>query len=165
MKQPRSTTVTALALAAALTVALTGACATRPAPKHHTAETAALYAEIAGLDRAMFDAFNAHDAEKLGTYFDDSLEFYHDAGGLSGRTESIASLARMFVQNNGIRRDLVPGSLQVYPIKNYGAIEVGAHRFCHQENGKDDCGTFQFVQIWQKKEGQWKVTRVVSYDH
>ncbi|MEA2491580.1 MAG: hypothetical protein QOH21_3372 [Acidobacteriota bacterium] len=151
--------------ALALTALLLGACATAPAAKHPSAEALQLHDEIAGLDRAMFDAFNAHDAAKLGTYFDDSLEFYHDAGGLSGKAESVASLSRMFVQNNGIRRDLVPGSLHVYPIKDYGAIEVGAHRFCHQENGKDDCGVFQFVQIWQKKDGNWKITRVVSYDH
>lgn len=74
-------------------------------------------------------------------------------------------LKGMFDQNNGIRRDLVPGSLEVYPIRDYGAIEIGAHRFCHVENGKDDCGTFKFVQIWQKQQRGWKVTRVVSYGH
>jgi hypothetical protein len=64
-----------------------------------------------------------------------------------------------------MRRDLVPGTLEVYPIKGYGAIEIGAHRFCHKEDGKDDCGVFKFVQIWQKQESGWKVTRVVSYGH
>lgn len=152
--------IAALALAFLLT-----ACASAPAPKHHSSISGPLFDEIAAQDRAMFEAFNAHDAEKIGTFFDDGLEFYHDAGGLSGKPESVAGLARMFAQNNGIRRDLVPGSLQVYPIKDYGAIEIGAHRFCHQEDGKDDCGVFQFVQIWQKKNGGWKVTRVVSYDH
>jgi len=34
----------------------------------------------------------------------------------------------MFRQPSTIRRELVPGSLEVYPIKNYGAIEVGSHR-------------------------------------
>ena len=124
-----------------------------------------LYKEIAALDTAMFDAFNAHDAEKLESYFDEGLEFYHDLGGLSTRAQSMKGLKGMFDQNNGIRRDLVPGSLEVYPIRDYGAIEIGAHRFCHVENGKDDCGTFKFVQIWQKQPRGWKVTRVVSYGH
>ncbi|MNC99919.1 hypothetical protein D3C83_183680 [compost metagenome] len=53
----------------------------------------------------------------------------------------------------------------MYPIPGYGAMEVGVHRFCHVENGKEDCGNFKFVHIWQKKDGQWKITRVVSYDH
>ena len=24
-------------------------------------------------------------------------------------------------------------------------MEIGEHRFCHKENGKDDCGTFKFA--------------------
>ncbi len=44
-------------------------------------------------------------------------------------------------------------------------MEIGAHQFCHEENGKMDCGTFQFLMIWQKKDGEWKITRVASYDH
>jgi hypothetical protein len=64
-----------------------------------------------------------------------------------------------------LRRDLVKGSLEVYPVKDYGAIETCLHKFCHVENGKDDCGTFKNVMVWQKKDGQWKVTRVISYDH
>ena len=48
-------------------------------------------------------------------------------------------------------RQLVPGSLEVYPIKDYGAIETGRHTFTHTENGKPQVGTFKFMQIWQKK--------------
>jgi hypothetical protein len=71
----------------------------------------------------------------------------------------------MFKQQNKIRRELVEGNLEVYPIKNYGAIEIGLHRFCHVENGKDECGIFKFVHVWQKRNGEWKVTRVISYNH
>lgn len=52
--------------------------------------------------------------------------------------------------------DLVPGSMEVYPIKDYGAIETGLHRFCHEDNGKQDCGTFKFLPAWQKKTGNGK---------
>jgi len=67
--------------------------------------------------------------------------------------------------NNGLRRELVKGSLEIYPIPGYGAMEIGEHKFCHLENGKQDCGTFKFVHIWEKKNGEWKISRVVSYDH
>lgn len=123
-----------------------------------------LHDEILQQDTAMFEAFNAHQLDKVAAYFDDSLEFYHDQGGLTGKRESLAGIKGMFDQNNGMRRDLV-GTLEVYPIKDYGAIEIGAHRFCHQENGKDDCGTFKFLHVWQKQKDGWKITRVVSYDH
>ena len=62
-------------------------------------------------------------------------------------------------------RELVDGSLEVYPIKGYGAIEIGAHRFCHTEDGKPDCGTFRFLQVWRFKDGAWKVSRDVSFGH
>ena len=130
-----------------------------------TPKATTLHDEILQQDTAMFEAFNAHQLEKVAAYFDDSLEFYHDKGGLSGKRESLAGLKGMFDQNNGMRRDLVPGTFEVYPIKDYGAIEVGAHRFCHQESGKDDCGTFKFLHVWQKQKDGWKITRVVSYDH
>ena len=126
-----------------------------------------LFVEIAHMDSVMFDAFNAHDLDKLMSTFDSSLEFYHDSGGLSDFGQNQVQLKDLFERNKttGLRRDLVPGSMEVYPIKNYGAIETGLHRFCHEENEKQDCGTFKFLHIWQKKNGQWKVTRVASYDH
>ncbi|HEX8616612.1 MAG TPA: nuclear transport factor 2 family protein [Thermoanaerobaculia bacterium] len=130
-----------------------------------SAKKSALHDEIAKLDAEMFAAYNAHDAEKLGTFFDEKLEFYHDKDGLLTRDQVVKGLSSIFARNDGIRRELIPGSLEVYPIGNYGAIEVGAHRFCHVENGKDDCGVFQFVQVWQKQNGGWKVTRLLSYDH
>jgi hypothetical protein len=64
-----------------------------------------------------------------------------------------------------IRRELVAGSLEVHPIKGYGAIEIGVHRFCHKENGNEECGTFKFVHIWRKNGDSWQVSRVVSYGH
>ena len=64
-----------------------------------------------------------------------------------------------------LKRELLKGSMEVYPIKDYGAIQTGKHMFCHTENGKLDCGTFKFVQTWQKKNGEWKVTRIITYDH
>jgi ketosteroid isomerase-like protein len=113
----------------------------------------------------MFDAFNAHDIDRLMPFFSEQVEFFHDTGGLAGYRDLRAGFTSNFVKNNGLRRDLVPGSLEVYPIRGYGAIEVGAHRFCHKEDGRDDCGTFKFVQVWQQKDGQWNVTRVISYGH
>lgn len=124
-----------------------------------------LYAEIAHMDSVLFGAYNAHNMAIVKETFDKSLEFYHDKGGLSNYDQTIASLTNALTTVKDIRRDLVPGSMEVYPINNYGAIEVGLHTFCHQENGQPNCGTFKFVHVWQKKDGVWKLTRVVSYDH
>jgi hypothetical protein len=135
--------------------------------KKYSLINAELYVEIAHMDSVMFDAFNAHDLEKLKTTFSEDLEFYHDKGGLSGYEQTMENFKKLFSTNKttGLRRDLVEGSLEIYPINEYGAIEICLHRFCHLENGKNDCGTFKNIMIWQKKNEQWKVTRVISYDH
>ncbi len=136
---------------------------TKIASKVSTGNT--LYNEIAHMDSVLFNAFNAHDLETIKTVFDESLEFYHDKGGLTNYAQNIVGSQSLFAQNNGLKRKLVEGSMEVYPVNNYGAIQVGAHTFCHKEGDKDDCGTFKFMHIWQKKNGTWKITRIASYDH
>jgi hypothetical protein len=143
---------------------------TRVNPDTFKAETKAqpvdtLYQEIAHMDSVLFNAFNSRDVETFKSLFTEDLEFYHDKGGLTNYKNTIDFIESVKNSNNGLHRDLVKGSLEVYPIPGYGAMEIGAHRFCHVENGKDDCGTFKFVHIWMKKNGQWKISRVVSYGH
>jgi ketosteroid isomerase-like protein len=124
-----------------------------------------LHSEIAAADRALFTAFNQRDLTKLRSYFTRDLEFYQDNEGVERYAQTMKDFGQMFGQPAPIRRELVPGSLEVYPIKDYGAIEVGRHRFCHVENGKNDCGTFSFVHIWQRTKAGWKISRAVSYGH
>jgi len=126
-----------------------------------------LYDEITHMDSVLFDAFNAQDLEKLAMFFSEDLEFYHDKGGLTNYQQTMDNFKSLFERNQhtGLKRVLIEGSMEVYPIKDFGAVQLGKHRFCHVEKGKDDCGTFQFVHTWQKKDGQWKVTRIISFDH
>jgi hypothetical protein len=124
-----------------------------------------LYKEIAHQDSTLFNAFNSRDVETFKNTFAPDLEFYHDKGGLTDLNYTVESLKRTAAQNNGLRRELVPGSMEVYPIPNYGAMQIAAHTFCHSENGKQDCGTFKFVHVWHKTPAGWKLARVVSYGH
>ena len=124
-----------------------------------------LFNEIALMDSLLFDAYNTQNLEKLMSFFDEDLEFYHDKGGLTNYEQNREAFKENIGKEFKIRRELVKGSLEVYPVKDYGAMEIGAHQFCHVENGKLDCGTFKFLMIWQKKNGVWKITRVASYDH
>ena len=124
-----------------------------------------LYQQVARLDAEMFAAFNAHDVDKLMSYFAPNLEFFHDKGGLSNFVQTKEGFARLFAQSPDITRTLVPGSLEVFPVKDYGAMHIATQRFCHVENGRNDCGNSKFVMVWQQQAGTWKITRVVSYDH
>jgi ketosteroid isomerase-like protein len=136
-------------------------------PLAATSRQAELLSTITRLDSKLFDAFNSRNLEAMKKIFADDVEFYQDNQGVSDYNGVIDSLKNLFEQSksNGMRRELVKGSLEVYPIKGYGAIQVGQHRFCHMEQGREDCGTFKFVHIWRQKEREWKITRVVSYGH
>ena len=135
------------------------------APIQKPAAKDELYQTIARLDAAMFAAFNAHDVDKLMAYFADNVEFYHDKGGLSNFLQTKEGFARLFAQSPDITRTLVPGTLEAYPVKDYGAVHIATQRFCHVENGRNDCGNSKFVMVWQQHGDTWKITRVVSYDH
>lgn len=137
--------------------------AAQPRPSSSTAH--ALFGEIAAADSITFAAFNARDLGTLRTRFTKDLEFYHDQSGLTSYEENIAAFEGLFGRDDGLRRALVPGSLEVYPAGDGRAIEVGEHTFCHMEGGEEDCGTFPFVMVWQHEGGVWKVSRVISYGH
>lgn len=124
-----------------------------------------LRAEIARMDSALFATFNARDLTTLKTFFSPDLEFYQDNEGLENYSQTVKDFHEMFQQPSRIRRELVPGSLEVYPIKGYGAIEVGSHRFCHDEHGKAECGTFKFLHVWRRTGRRWQLSRIVSYAH
>lgn len=119
----------------------------------------------AALDAALFDAYNRCDLDKFASFIVDEVEFYHDQGGVTlGKTALTDSVKKNICGK--VTRELVPGSLKVYHMKGYGLVEIGVHRFHHP--GHDDTegvGEGQFVHLWQYKDGAWKVTRVISYDH
>ena len=136
-------------------------------PRAYSPASQMLYAEILHMDSVLFNAFNAHDAKQMEDVFSLNLEFYHDKGGLTDLKQTVENFKSLFERNQqtGLRRELDRSSLEVYSIKDFGALEVGVHKFCHTENGKEDCGTFKFIHIWKKADGQWRLTRVISYDH
>jgi len=156
-----------LMFAAVATVSTLAACASpdNPSLRGAAPDTSALYAQVVRLDDRLSAAFNTHDLDRLMAVFSPDLEFYHDAGGLQSFDVVKAGFDGLFAQNNRIRRELVGGTLRVYPIAKYGALELGAHRFCHDEHGQNVCGTFQFVQLWRQQGSDWKLARVVSYGH
>ncbi|WP_090449897.1 nuclear transport factor 2 family protein [Dyella sp. OK004] len=118
---------------------------------------------ITALDRKVFDAYNQCDLETFTHYFVPDVEFYHDKGGVTFDRASVVENTRKYICHK-VRRELLPASLKVYPIKDYGAIEEGEHRFCELASGKCE-GSARFLMIWQHKDGEWRMTRVVSYGH
>ncbi|GAA0744253.1 MULTISPECIES: hypothetical protein [Sphingomonas] len=63
-----------------------------------------------------------------------------------------------------VRRERIDTSFRVHPIKDYGAIEEGEHRFCELATGRCE-GIAKFVMVWAKQDGAWRITTVLSYGH
>lgn len=124
-----------------------------------------LFQEIAYMDSVMFEAFNKQDMPRFQALFTEDLEWFQDNGGLISYAKVFENFGKMFKQENKLTRTLIKGSLEVHPVKDYGAIEIGAHKFTHFENGKLEEGTFKFLMIWRKQADRWQISRVVSYDH
>ncbi|MBA2248951.1 MAG: nuclear transport factor 2 family protein [Chitinophagaceae bacterium] len=124
-----------------------------------------LFVEIAKMDSILFDAFNTQNMVKFKSMFTTDLEWFQDNDGLVPYETVFKNFETTFKKEFKLTRQLVKGSLEVHPLKNYGAIEIGSHQFRHIENGKQEVGTFRFVMLWQKKDDTWKISRVISYDH
>jgi len=126
-----------------------------------------LFDQIAGLDAKVFDAFNHCSEpgrlEEHAGYFAPGIEFYHDTGGVTWSRDEMIANTRKYVCGH-FTRELIPGTLKVYPVKDFGAISQGTHRFCQIDSGKCE-GLADFLVIWQQSQGRWEITRVVSYGH
>jgi hypothetical protein len=123
-----------------------------------------LFKTIESLDWQLFNAYNTCDLPALGAMVSDDLEFYHDQTGLAvGKAPFIASIKQNICGK--VARTIVPGSMEVYPLNGYGAVEIGVHRFHHPGRPKDRVGEAKFVTLWQNKDGVWRMTRAISYNH
>lgn len=143
-----------------------GGAADNPSASDSPAQQA-LFSTVSKLDDDLFNTFN-HCAspgqlQKHASYFAPDVEFYHDKGGVTWTRRDYIANTRKNVCGQ-FRRKLVAGSLQVFPIKDFGAIEQGRQKFCWLKSGK--CfGEAQFLILWHHLDDRWVITRVFSYGH
>ena len=121
---------------------------------------------ITELDAQLFGAYNHCDLVKFRSLVADDVEFYHDQGGLTAGGDKLTESTKNNICTGDTQRVLVPGTLKIYYMRGYGAIEMGVHRFLHPKTeATNGTGEGSFVHLWRYKDGAWKVTRVLSYDH
>lgn len=135
----------------------------------------ALQAAVAQRDAEFFEVFFVGcDPQRIAGMLTSDFEMYHDKEGL------VADAADGFIadytksceerQKPGAwrsRRELVPGTMTVHRLSNYGAIEQGDHVFYERKGDGPEkkVGKSRFTQVWKLESGQWKLARVLSYDH
>ena len=127
-----------------------------------------LLTTISSLDRAFFEAYNSCELSKIESLFTSDIEFYHEKRGqLTSRQSVMDAISKNLCgdESNRVRRELVEGTLQVYAIDNYGALAVGEHRFYLTQAGQKEKldGIGRFANLWQLKDGEWRMSRVFSY--
>lgn len=136
----------------------------RPPEKYtYTIDDQALYDSIIALDSAFFHAYNtcSDNLEHYASFYADSLEFYHDKNGRVTSKAAIVEGTRLNICGK-VRRELVEGSIEVYPLPNYGAIEMGLHTFINSEEPDTRPQPGRFTIIWQKTGAGWKIREVIS---
>lgn len=123
-----------------------------------------LHDTIVKLDSLFFNAYNtcAANLDLYASFYADDIEFYHDKGGVMKSKKDIVESTRTNVCGK-VTRELIRGSIEVYPIANYGAVEIGYHTFRNNtEPLVANPHPGRFVVIWRKQQGKWQITRVIS---
>ncbi|GGK32149.1 hypothetical protein GCM10007962_28120 [Yeosuana aromativorans] len=120
-----------------------------------------LYDTIVAMDKKLFDAYNSCDMATQSALYSEDLEFYHDQGGLTTSKKQVLTA----LENNicdKVTRTLIKGSIEVYPIKDYGAVEIGYHTFNDKKTPENKSTASRFILVWKKTDEIWTVTRVIS---
>jgi ketosteroid isomerase-like protein len=121
-----------------------------------------LYKTIVAMDSTFFQAYNTCDLDKQAAIYSDNIEFYHDQGGLMTVKKEILDGTEKYICGK-VTRELVKGSLEIYPIKDFGAVEIGLHKF-HNNTEKEGTTSHasKFIIFWKNDNDNWTITKVVS---
>jgi len=129
-----------------------------PAP--YVPDNKALYDTIAGLDSIFFETYNTCNLEKMKDMVADDLEFYHDRTGLETSKTAFMAATKKYICNK-VQREIMKGSIEVYSINGYGAVEIGYHRFHNLAEGSISNAS-KFIILWKRNNGHWQMSRIIS---
>jgi len=124
-------------------------------------ESQELYNTIVHMDSVYFNAYNTCDMDKQAAIYADSIEFYHDKGGLQTSKQALLDALKKNICGK-VTRVLVPGSIEVYPVAGFGAVEIGLHRFINHQESETPSKPDKFIVVWRLRNGIWQITRVIS---
>jgi hypothetical protein len=125
------------------------------------ATTDPLYQTIARLDSILFTAYNTCDMKTQAALYGDTLEFYHDHGGLDTSKQNVLKAIEKNICGK-VSRELIKGSLEVHRIPGYGAIEIGLHQFHNKMEPGAKPQPSKFIVFWRQRGDQWQIAKVVS---
>src|SRR6476620_6366327 len=131
-------------------------------PKYKMTVSKEFYNKIVYLDSIFFDAYNRCDTALMDSLMAEDLEFYHDKGGFSNSKKETMNAVKRNICGK-VTRELLKGSIEVYEIKDFGAIEIGFHGFHNnQEKPPERTHFSKFIHTWRFRDNKWQITRVIS---
>ncbi len=120
-----------------------------------------LYNTIIKMDKEFFDAYNRCDLEKQADMYSNDIEFFHDKGGFMTSKQDILDATERNICGK-VTRTLIEPSVEVYPIHNYGAVQIGFHQYYNNQEPDAASIPVKFVIVWNNENGQWKIKKVIS---
>lgn len=120
-----------------------------------------LHNTIVAMDKAYFDAYNSCDLVTQTDMYSDDIEFYHDQGGVMTVKQDIIDAIEKNICGK-VTRELVESSTEVYPIKDYGAVQIGYHKFHNNQEPNVPSIPSKFIMLWQYDNDKWKIAKVIS---
>lgn len=93
--------------------------------------------------------------------YSDEIEFFHDQGGLMTSKQAILDATEKNICGK-VTRELIPGSIEVFSIKGYGAVETGMHQFHNKLEPDAKPHPSKFIILWKQAENGWKISKVIS---
>lgn len=134
-----------------------------------------IYKIIKDRDSLLFElGFNAIDTVALEKLLAEDFEFYHDVHGITDSKQAfLKSVSGLKELPFKTWRRLRLETMEVYPLyaenrsKLYAVIQTGKHDFYQQKKGEKakKSGTARFNHLWILEGGEWKLKRVLSFDH
>ncbi len=120
-----------------------------------------IYDGIMKMDSIFFNAYNTCDLATQADIYSNDIEFFHDKGGLMTSKPDIIDGTKRNICGK-VTRNLIKESVEVYPIKNYGAVQIGFHKFYNNQEPEVKSTPVKFIIIWHNEKGKWKIKKVVS---
>ncbi|MEP0134269.1 MAG: nuclear transport factor 2 family protein [Eudoraea sp.] len=120
-----------------------------------------LHDAIVSMDKEYFDAYNNCDMDIQAYLYAEELEFYHDKGGLTTSKQEVLEGIEKNICGK-IKRTLIEGSIEVYPIKDFGAVEIGYHKFFNSQEPNAPSKPSKFIILWMQVDDTWKISKVIS---
>jgi hypothetical protein len=120
------------------------------------------------------DATSIYNLNIYTRTYPDDVEFYHDKGGPTIGFENFMDALKNGLCGNTdsrLRRAELKETVKVFPLAEngeyYAAIISGEQVFYVNQKGKPEFldGHARFMQLWLLRNGEWKMARILSYDH